>query len=212
MKMSEIKYGLINRVDASCLERAIDYIQRDFPDETINYAEIGLYNGRTTSGIKEYLDSINVQYNITGIDNFKDKEELVFYPKEATLIQGSSIEVYNQLPDNSQHLILIDGNHSFPYVIADFYCYKEKVKKNGYIAFHDAAPHSQNKSWQRMGDESDPDMSISVRKALTAIGILDKIQEHPNLVYHSYFGWQKVFDEWDINDEGGGTIIFKKLY
>ncbi len=220
-----IKYGLINEVDASVLESAIDFIQKDFPDEVINYAEVGLYHGATTRGIKEYLDSKNAKYVLTGIDNFKDKEELVFYPKEATLIVGSSIEVYNQLPDNSQHLILIDGNHSFPYVIADFFCYSGKVKEGGYIAFHDAAPHAQNKSYQRMGSEHDMDMYISVRKALKAIGLL--IADSLDEMWQDKFGrmyqyatgdgnkcWELIFDKCasqDI-DEGGGTLLFKKLY
>lgn len=199
-----IQYGLINQVDASCLQRAIDYIQIDFPNEIINYTEVGIYHGRTTSGIKTYLDSVGAKYNLIGIDNFKDKEELVFFPEEATLIVGSSIEVYNQLPDGSQHLILIDGNHSFPYVIADWFCYSQKVKVGGYMAFHDAAPHAQNKSFQRMGSDKDMDMYISVRKSLGRIGLIGDDASIKN--------WELIFDEADMADEGGGTIVFKRLF
>lgn len=209
-----IKYGLINQVDASCLERAIDYIQKDFPTEVINYTEVGLYHGATTRGIKEYLESKNAKYVLTGIDNFKDKEELVFLPEGVNLIIGSSIEVYNQLPDNSQHLILIDGNHSFPYVIADFFCYAPKVKVGGYIAFHDAAPHAQNKSYQRMGSDKDMDMYISVRKALGRIGLLNKNVQADFDSYIGSNGFELIFDKhapFEV-DEGGGTIVFKKLY
>ena len=202
--MADIIYGLINRVDASVLEDAIESVFKDFPGETINYLEVGLYNGRTTSGIKQYMDGRSIPYNLTGIDNFKDKEDLVFYPKEANLIQGSSIEVYNQIPDLSQHLILIDANHSLPYVIADTMFYKDKVKAGGYLAFHDAAPHSQNKSYQRMGSESDPDMYISVLKALEKLGFIgeDNIADH--------WGFKLIAHKWDETDEGGGTIIFRR--
>lgn len=214
--MSEIQYGLISRVDSDCMEKTFDLIFQQFTDEVINYTEIGLYNGRTTSGVKEYFKSKGKQYNITGIDNFKDKEELAFYPEDAKLIQGSSIEVYNHLPDESQHFIMIDGNHSFPYVIADFFCYKSKVKIGGYICFHDASPQTQGKSWQRMGDISDPDMSISVMKALESIGMLkdagyDLINGAVSERYKGGLGFRLAFHEWDVNDEGSGVIIFKRM-
>lgn len=196
-----IKYGLISRVDSDTIEKTLDLVIEKFPKEVINYCEVGLYNGRTTSGVNEYLKTKNVEYSLIGIDNFKDKEELVFYPENAKLIQGSSIEVYNQLPDESQHFILIDGNHSFPYVIADFFCYAGKIKVGGYICFHDASPQTQGKSYQRMGSKDDPDMYIAVIKALKEIGLFDNKIE----------GWEKIFHEWDINDEGGGVIIFKRI-
>ena len=202
-----IQYGLISRVDSNAMEKVFDLLIEQFPNETINYTECGLYNGRTTSGVNEYLKSKGVEYNLTGIDNFKDKEELVFYPANAKLIQGSSIEVYNQLPDNSQHFIMIDANHTFPYVIADTYCYMSKVKVGGILMYHDAAPHAQNKSWQRMGNEADEDMNISVLKALRKIGLIgnEEVQE--------YLGFKPLFHEWasfDI-DEGGGTVCFRRI-
>lgn len=198
--MSNIQYGLISRVDSDTIEKTLDLIIESFPNETINYCEIGLYNGRTTSGINEYLKSKNIQYNLIGIDNFKDKEELVFYPSNSTLIQGNSIEVYNQLEDSSQHFIMVDGNHSFPYVIADFFCYKNKVKKDGFICFHDAAPHAQDVSYQRMGSIDDKDMYISVLRALEVIDLF-------------HYGFELEFHEWASKeiDEGGGVIIFKKI-
>ena len=198
--MSNIQYGLISRVDSDTMEKTFDLIHEQFPDEIINYLEIGLYHGRSTSGVKTYFDSKGYKYNLTGIDNFKDKEELVFLPTGVNLIEGSSIEVYNQLEDNSQHFILIDGNHAFPYDVADFFCYKDKVKKNGYICFHDASPQTQGKSYQRMGSESDPDMHIAVMRALKEIGLLD----------NKINGWVNIFHEWDVYDEGGGVMIFKK--
>jgi hypothetical protein len=195
-----MQYGLISRVDSDTIEKTFEEIFKEFPNEVFNYAEIGLYNGRTTSGVKGFLKSKNKEYILTGIDNFKDKEELVFYPEDARLIQGSSIEVYNQLPDQSQHFILIDGNHSFPYVIADFFCYKNKIKVGGYICFHDAAPHGQDVSYQRMGSEDDKDMYISVLRALEAVDL-------------PHYGFELAYHDWatpDI-DAGGGVIVFKKV-
>ncbi len=197
--MSNIQYGLISRVDSDTMEHTFDLIHEQFPDEVINYTEIGLYHGRTTSGVKTYFESKGYKYNLTGIDNYKDKEELVFLPTGVNLIEGSSIEVYNQLEDKSQHFILVDGNHSFPYVIADFFCYKDKLKEGGYMCFHDASPQTQGKSYQRMGSDKDPDMYISVMKALGEIKMIE-------------YKFEDAFHRWDVNDEGGGVIIFRKLY
>lgn len=202
-----IKYGLISPVDQVTMEKCFDELISNFPNELIRYTEIGLYNGRTTSGVREFFKLKNKGCLQIGIDNFKDKEDLVFFPDDATLIQGSSIEVYNQLPDNSQHFIVVDGNHSLPYVIADYYCYIRKVKVGGFICFHDAAPHAQDVSYQRMGSEDDKDMYISVLRALERIGLIGDVNTR------EFHGVELAYHEWatpDI-DEGGGVIIFKKV-
>lgn len=113
-----IRYGLISDEDKKALEGTIDLLINDFADETLSITECGIYQGQTSLGLCTYLKEKNKEHNYTGIDNFKDGEPLIFYPKEAKLINGSSIEVYNQLPDDSQHLIIIDSNHSYPYVFA----------------------------------------------------------------------------------------------
>ncbi len=208
-----IQYGLISRVDSDTMEKCFDEIFKNFPNELIQYTEVGLYNGRTTSGVKEYFKSKGKDIFQTGIDNFKDKEELVFFPEDAALIQGSSIEVYNRLADESQHFIMIDGNHSFPYVIADFFCYKNKVKIGGFICFHDAAPHAQDVSYQRMGSRDDKDMYISVRRALKAIGLLETTYTALEADGTFLEQWELIFDEhapFEV-DEGGGVLIFKRV-
>lgn len=211
--MSEIKYGLISKVDADCLEKTIDLICNEFKGEEINIVEIGLFDCGTATGIFDYAWQTHPNdikgINYIGIDNEKDKP--INPPDWLTYIKGDSNSVYNQLEDESQNMIIVDGNHSFPYVISDWHCYKNKLKKGGYFCFHDGAPQAQGLDWQRMGDEKDTDMCISVRKALTEIGVLSPIQEHPNLIYHWYHGWQKVFDVFDSNDRCGGLIVFKKM-
>jgi len=216
--MSNIQYGLISRVDSDCIEKTLDLIIKDFPNEVLNYTEVGLYNGRTTSGVNEYLKTKNVEYSLIGIDNFKDKEELVFYPENAKLIQGSSIEVYNQLPDESQYLIFIDGLHTFSGVVSDFFCYAPKVRIGGFLAFHDCGKHIDPLSgWQGVGDKNDPDMCLGgVRKALREIGLFGDwiTQPSQSAQYYppTFKGWQLIFDEADPLDSGGGICVFKKLY
>ena len=179
---------------------------KESANETIKYLEIGLYNGRTASGVKEYLVCKNYPHEITGIDSFILGEKLVFFPEDAKLIDGSSIELYNRIEDNSQSFIFIDGNHSFPYVVADFFCYKDKLKKGGFICFHDASPQTQWKGWQHVGDKDDPDMTIAVMKALERIGLVGSNHNR------QWLGFDLHCHVWDEDNEGCGVIIFKKLY
>lgn len=200
--MTNIQYGLISQTDARTLEKTIDLIANDFLGETINITEIGLFDGGTTKGLQEYLSSKKLPYHYTGIDNEKDKpvNDLEFY--YCKLIIGNSNEVYNALADNSQHLIIVDANHSYPYTIADFFCYCDKVKIGGFMAFHDCGKHIKLfKDYQRIGSESDYDMYISCRKALTRIGLFD----------NKFEGWKLVMDEADENDPAGGFAIFKRI-
>ncbi len=196
------KYGLISEVDGNTIEKTFDLIFKEFYNDAINLTEIGLYNCETSKGIKEYLDANHKTYCYTGIDNEKDKP--IIRPFEAfNLIVGNSNEVYNKLEDNSQHFIFIDGNHSFPAVVSDFFCYAPKVKVGGYMAFHDTGKHLLPfNGYQGSGSLEDNDMYIAVRKALEEIGLLPDGHE----------AWDLIFDEADENDLAGGICVFKKLF
>lgn len=176
--MSEIKYGLISRTDANAIEKTIDLICEAFPNEVVNVTEIGLYSGQSSEAISKYISLVKHRvFFYTGIDNGKDGEELKHFPDfNSRLILGNSNEVYNQIPDNSQHLIFVDSLHTFPGVVSDFFCYAPKVKPGGFITFHDCGKHIDPLSgWQGVGDKNDPDMCLGgVRKALQAIGLFGR--------------------------------------
>lgn len=130
---------------------------------------------------------------------------------------GNSSEVYNQLEDNSQHLILCDGDHSLIGVISDFFAYADKVKAGGYFAFHDTGRHIKSFKDFQHGDRENPDAYISVRKALEKIGMFkdagyDLINGGVSPRYMGNHGFRLIFDEADPNDEAGGITVFKKLY
>lgn len=174
--MSDIIYGLISPTDGRTLEKTIDLICDQFKygatDGIINVVEVGVYGGDTGMGICEYIKSKGRNYWITGVDNFREGEAIRFPYNE--LIKGNSNEVYNQLEDESQHLIFQDANHTFPMTISDFFCFERKVKKGGYYAIHDCGSHIASKTgYQYMGSEDDEDMYISCRKAIKKIGLLD---------------------------------------
>lgn len=201
--MSNIQYGLISKTDSLTLEKTIDLICDELDKGfiySIKVTEIGLFDCGTAGGIWEYIIRIkNQSVDYTGIDN--ESIKVVNIPQWMRFIKGNSNEVYNQLQDNSQHLIFIDGCHCFAHVISDFYCYADKVKVGGYLAFHDTGKHIKPFKDFQHGDKDNPDAYISVRKALGKIGLLAQ------QIY-----WQLIFDEADETDEAGGITVFKKLY
>lgn len=218
--MSNIKYGLISETDARTLEKTMDLICENFPDEMLKTCEVGLYSGLTSDAILKYIFNVKKRYTWhTGIDNNKDGEKLIHFPHGATLIIGNSSEVYNQIEDNSQHLIFVDGCHTFPAVIADFFCYAAKVKVGGYLAFHDTGKHiNPLHGWQGVGNKNDPDMCLGgVRKALDNVGLFGAWVtfddgRRPLWSEPQNDQWELVFDEADPNDEAGGICSFKKLF
>lgn len=205
--MSDIKYGLISKIDSECIEATLNYIMSDVPpNKTICTTCIGVFDGDTDRGINEYITRKGYNHTHICIDNEKDKP--VLKPFEGCIfIVGNSNEVYNQIPDESQDFIFVDGLHTFAGVVSDFFCYAPKVKVCSYLAFHDTGKHLDPLSgWQGVGDKNDPDFCLGgVRKALEEIGLLDEwIYGTPK--------FKLVFDEADVNDTGGGICIFQKMY
>ena len=201
------KYGLISETDANTIEKTIDLICNEFSEDYISITEIGLFNCETSAGIMEYLKQKKRGWNYTGIDNEKDKS---IVPLESmNFIKGSSNEVYQELEDNSQHMIFFDGCHCFTHVVSDFLNYCTKVKVGGYILFHDTGLQIEPFNGYQHGDNDKCDSYVSVRRALYSVGLLGK-----HYIYHnSQQGkWQLVFDEADKTDEFGGICVFKKLF
>ena len=196
-----IKYGLISKIDGETIESTLDLVCNKFVGEPIHVTEVGIFDGQTARGIRDYLLQRGRIICYTAIDSERDKP--VLRPFEAcNMIIGNSSEVYNRLEDNSQHFIFIDALHTFPAVVSDFFCFETKVKVGGFIAFHDTGTHIVPTSgWQRVGDIDDPDMCLGgVRKALRRIGLLSG----------RFPFWELMFDESDPLDEAGMICVFRK--
>lgn len=213
-----VKYGLISETDARTIEKTLDLLISELVGEKrgpIHTCEIGIFNGDTSRGINQYI-SQNGRLNIhTAIDNNIYGNATRPFP-ECIFVVGNSTEVAYRIPDESQHFIFVDGCHAFHAVVADFFCYATKVVKGGYMAFHDTGVHIKSfKDYQDVGSKDDPDMYISVRKALESIGLFIKFEVEIltiGSVGKSRGDWQLVFDEADQNNEAGGVCVFKKLY
>jgi len=196
-----MRRGIISPTDAQTIENTLGMILDDFYDETINTCEVGIADGETSRGINEYILQHGRKNNHTAVDN-QILQNIQVPFEGCNFLLGNSTHVYYQIPDNSQHFIFVDANHSFHFVVADFFCYAPKVKIGGYIGFHDTARHiPEFTDHQWFGDKENPDSYIAVRKALKAIGLLN----------NSFPNWELVFDEADPLDRAGGVCIFKRL-
>lgn len=196
------KYGLITETDSKTLARALDVVMRTFPGESVQITEIGIHKGLTSRFLREHLVSSGFDYDYTGIDNGHDVNVDSFPFDNYRLVIGNSIEVYNELHNESQHFIFIDANHALPYVTCDFLMYENKVVPGGLMAFHDTSPHIKPMTdFQDAGYRHDADMYISCRKALKNLGLLDGKR----------YGWRLLFDEYEEEAKTGGVVVLQKL-
>lgn len=53
------------------------------------------------------------------------------------IYRGNTNDLYDNFQNNSFDILLIDADHSYQGVLRDYSLYKNKVKKDGFIVFHD---------------------------------------------------------------------------
>lgn len=196
-----MNYGLITETDAKTIEKTLDLICQNFPDAIIATLELGVRDGRTSRGIHEYLTGKGKLNFHTGIDNGKDMPVEVPFDG-CNLILGSSIEVFNEIPDNSQHFLFLDANHSLFFTTADFLLYRNKVKVGGFFAFHDTSPTIKPfTDFQGIGESGLTHNYICCREAVSNLGLLA----------NKFPGWELVFDEYDPIPHVGGVVVIKRI-
>jgi hypothetical protein len=194
-------YGLLTAKDIETIEKTLDLVCEQFPEGVINTTELGVRNGSTSRGIHNYISAKSRLNFHIGIDNNHDMP--VTQPFSGChVIIGNSIEVYNQLQNNSQHFIFIDACHSYPMTLVDFLLYSDKVRHGGFVAMHDCGQQIKPMTdYQGSGDKNDPDNYISCRKAVSKLGLLD----------NKFEGWDLIFDEYDESFHTGGIVVVKKI-
>lgn len=201
----EIAFGLLPERDRETMTKILNAVCVRFPSGTINTFELGVHRGQTSRGIHNFfLQQQRVHFHIA-IDNGADNLPMVAPYDGCHFIGGNSIEVYNELPNDSQHFGFIDANHSFPMTVIDFFCYCTKIRVDGFIALHDTGAHIKPfTDYQKIGSKSDRDMFISCRKAADALGLLNP---------HSYVNgcqFEKVYDIYDDGSHTGGILCLRR--
>lgn len=102
-----------------------------------NVVEIGVFKGLTSSHM---INSIGDSGSYTGIDIEDHRADTVkkyMNSKGHTFRLGDSQSELKKLPSSSADLIFLDGDHTLPYVKAEFLESLRVIRKNGIICMHD---------------------------------------------------------------------------
>lgn len=193
-------YGIMPQTDYETMDKILSMvINQTQPDTIITTLEIGVHEGKTSRGIRDFIKARGRDLWHTCIDNQRDfKMDAPFY--ESRFIIGNSEEVHGQVRDDSQEFILVDGNHNLRHTILDFVLYNSKLKIGGIMAFHDCGSHIGLVDYQGEGDRNDPDNWIACRKALSFLGLID----------NKFPGFELILDIADPSHPTGGIIAIRK--
>lgn len=178
---SNFKWSLMSDTDRATMTRTVREMCDSIPGDTLNFLEIGTYNGSTAYGVKAVVEAKGKKLNYYGIDIMT--HDTVLFPS-ATFVLGDSRNVYDQIPNVPFDILFIDGPHTLEHCVSDYENYSPKVKVGGLILFHDTSPASQH---------GDTNVLVSLKK----LSLTDK-------------GYEHVGDYW-TEEPYGGISIYRKL-
>ena len=165
------KYGAILQEDVEVLESCLTLIaskchaEERFP----RILEIGMHDGGTARGIENFFKAQGFP-TITywGIDPDQGKTRPRYVPTNGREIIGLSSEVFSEIPFGMD-LVWVDGCHCMNCVILDVIHYAPKVRRGGFMCFHDINPVGQGQEHQYHGPVI-PEFGLATDMALNAIG------------------------------------------
>jgi len=108
-----------------------EHLNNDPKQKNVYISDITLYknNPKIFNGQAKNKDNV--------FDQFKNNCKEFIDSKKIEYIKGKTLDVVNQFEDESFDIILIDADHSYEGVYGDINAYLPKLKKNGYLTFHD---------------------------------------------------------------------------
>ena len=118
---------------------------------TLNFAEIGVYKGRSTALFNVELINRNIEYNYYAIDHFQGSTEhdntIDYYSialenlnpiiHKINLIKNDSISECQNYPNDYFDIVYIDASHDYESVKKDVLHWLPKVKNGGIICGDD---------------------------------------------------------------------------
>lgn len=201
-----MKWSLMTDTDRATIRRTV--AQECDAVATLNFCEIGTYNGATAWGVKAMVEGMRKKLNYWGIDVMTHDAPL--WP-EANFILGDSTKIFYQVPNVPFDILFIDGPHCTTNCMLDFLNFAPKVKIGGLILFHDASPASQCKlpfplhkveEYQKGGFEIPihEEFGTAVLIALEKLGLSTGARTDYQLVSNNW-SWEPY----------GGISIYRKL-
>ena len=192
-------YGAIYDTDIATLEAGLRQLLQRF-EGPLHVLEVGIAAGRTSLGMKEFVEGSGRQIVWVGVDNRRVGP--VVSPFEgATLVLGSSEIVCSQIP-SGQHLVFIDGCHCLNHVILDVINYGEKVVPGGMMMLHDTGFPNQGQVQEvscPIAVQGVNKCVVEVREAVRKLGLFDN---HPH--------WKLLVDAGPASLYGGVMTFERK--
>jgi SAM-dependent methyltransferase len=212
------RFGI--RMDGNELE--IESLIRDYLKniDSFNFLEIGSAAGKTLKAIYEIiqesvshhdwevngLDILNGwSLDMKAIEQFGHPISIIYnnqlpnhLEKARLFLQDDPRQWIKNLQNSSIDICFIDGCHCSNCPADDFLSVDRKIKRGGYVIFHDTCILSQGTDWQMHGNSF-----IDVRNSIQKIGLLDN--KYPNwTLYKELLGTRFS------GGEGNGCVIINK--
>jgi hypothetical protein len=204
------------------------YISQKQNQETFSYLEIGIANGKTFKCISDIVKENNINdaklfflgidvkegymaeakewhlrygdfLNVITIENENDNYEEALKENHANFIICEANKFLKNFLNREIDICFIDGCHGYECAKNNFLNIEQKIKKGGFVIFHDAGFLEQGSDYQHHCNDF-----INVRKAIKDIGLLD----------NKYQNWSYVKETQGsrkIGLDGNSCSIFKKL-
>lgn len=200
--MSTPEFGIAMKGCAQAILETIDKMLD--VDRPFVYAEIGLAEARTLSAIAAFVEMRTPNFTCHGVDiesgwslNMDEvKKNIEPFGDRIKIHLCGSTAFLNSMPDHSIDFLLIDGCHERACCAEDFTNCVTKIKRGGFVAFHDTADFAQGIQPQPHRGEL-----CNVIEALNDVGLMN--DQRP--------GWKTHWKvEGEPTGDNNGLMIFKK--
>ncbi len=195
-------YGAIVSEDVAVLEACLTVALMDGHARNwdggppkLRIVEIGMHDGGTAKGIEDFLAARGVALDYVGIDPDDGTTRTRHVPNDGKVIVGKSAESFHLVEGNID-LLWIDGCHCLNCVVLDTIHYTPKVRKGGFVCFHDVNEVGEGSEHQYHGPDI-PEFGLAVNHALAAI----RFPWEP---------WTMFGEAWPTDRHNCGTRAFRK--
>jgi len=196
-------YGLISFEEAHAIEKSLLRVASRFKQETIRILEIGVHEGRTSRGIRDFLAENKIS-NVEhwAIDNGKIAKTKPY--ETVKMVWGDSSETGYLVP-TQLHWLFVDGCRCINHVLIDISRYGNRLIPGGEMVVHDTfAEMPLFTDYQEHGPRDRPEFHITgVRLALKEFGLSPLIRQDYKFVEEVKYP--------SFTDKKGATVFEKVM-